>query len=238
MHSPCCAAPVMAYHAASAGARGRVAAGGPRAPAGDNRGDASVSDRQRDGKRGRRAGAGPAAKTGRAAGLAAGLLAVVLGGWLGAAPAARADGDGDPAYIALGAGWYDMNKQEEEAADFRLEYRHDRKLWIFKPWAGIEATSDGAFYGLAGVLIDVHLGEHFVLTPSFGAGGYANGGGKDLGSAIEFRSQIEIAYRFADRSRLSLAFSHISNAGIGDDNPGTEILGAYYAIPIGSLFGQ
>ena len=29
------------------------------------------------------------------------------------------------------------------AADFRLEYRH-KKLWFFKPWVGIEFTSDGA----------------------------------------------------------------------------------------------
>jgi len=218
----------MAYHAASAGARGRVAAGGPREPAWDNRGDASVSDRRNDGKDGRRAGPRPAAK----AGLAAGLLAVVLGGWLGAAPAARAADDGDPAYIALGAGWYDMNKQDAQAADFRLEYRHDQKLWIFKPWAGIEATSDGAVFGLAGLLVDVHLGEHFVLTPSAGVGAYANGGGKDLGGTLEFRTQIEIGYRFDDLSRFSLAFSHISNASLDDKNPGTEIATIYYHIPL------
>ncbi len=37
-------------------------------------------------------------------------------------------------------------------------------------------------------------------------------------------------------SRLGLAFGHISNAGLDDDNPGTEILNLYYHIPVGNLF--
>ncbi|MBO6784517.1 MAG: acyloxyacyl hydrolase, partial [Alphaproteobacteria bacterium] len=61
---------------------------------------------------------------------------------------------------------------------------------------------------------------------------YADGNGKDLGHTIEFRSQLEIGYRFDDRSRLSFAVSHISNASLGDSNPGTEIATIYYHIPI------
>ena len=147
----------------------------------------------------------------------------------GAPGGVRAD---DPSFLTLGLGYFDMNKQDNEAVDFRLEYRHGQKFWIFKPWIGVEATSDGAVYGAAGVLIDVFLGNRVVLTPSFGAGYYEKGDGKDLGHEIEFRSQIEVSYRFDDRSRLGLAFSHISNASIGDDNPGVEILNVYYSIPL------
>ncbi len=154
---------------------------------------------------------------------------------LGAAAPAHAEGD-DPSFLAVGLGYYDVNKQDDSAADFRLEYRHGEKLWIFKPWIGVEVTSDGAVYGAAGILIDVFFGTRVVLTPSFGAGLYANGGGKDLGHAIEFRSQIEIAYRFDDRSRLGVAFSHISNASIVDENPGVEILNIYYSLPLDGLF--
>ncbi len=153
---------------------------------------------------------------------------------LGAAAPARADGD-DPPFLVFGAGYYDMNKQDNTAVDFRLEYRHGEKFWIFKPWVGVEGTSDGAFYGAAGVLIDVYFGKRVVLTPSFGAGLYAEGSGKDLGHAVEFRSQIELSYRFDDRSRLGVAFSHISNASIGDDNPGVEILNVYYSLPLDGL---
>ncbi len=153
---------------------------------------------------------------------------------LGAAAPARADGD-DPSFLVFGLGYYDMNKQDNTAVDFRIEYRHGEKFWIFKPWVGVEGTSDGAVYGAAGVLIDVYFGKRVVLTPSFGAGLYAEGSGKDLGHVVEFRSQIELAYRFDDRSRLGLAFSHISNASIADDNPGVEILNIYYSLPLDGL---
>ena len=152
---------------------------------------------------------------------------------LGAILAARAE---DPSFVSFGAGYYDINKQDNTAADFRLEYRHGEKFWIFKPWIGVEGTSDGAIYGAAGVLVDIFFGKRVVITPSIGAGYYEKGDGKDLGHEIEFRSQIEIAYRFDDRSRLGLAFSHISNASIGDENPGVEVLNVYYSLPLDGLF--
>ncbi len=151
---------------------------------------------------------------------------------LGAAAAARAQ---DPSFLTLGIGYFDINRQVADAADFRLEYRHGGKVWIFKPWVGVEATSDGAVYGAAGILVDVFFGRRVVVTPSFGAGYYEEGDGRDLGHDIEFRSQIEIAYRFDDRSRLGLAFSHISNAILGDANPGVEILNLSYSVPLDGL---
>lgn len=162
-------------------------------------------------------------------------LGVALALSCAGAASARAD---DPAFLTFGLGYFDVLQRDDAAADVRLEYRHDGKLWIFKPWVGLEATSDGAFYGAGGVLVDVYFGRRLVLTPSFGAGGYVEGGGKDLGSVIEFRSQIELAYRFDDRSRLGLAFGHISNASIGDSNPGTEILTVYYSLPLSALLGE
>ena len=62
---------------------------------------------------------------------------------------AAADG---PGLLALGIGGFDIVKLNEPAADFRLEYRHGDGIWIFKPWLGLEATSDGAVYGVGGYL--------------------------------------------------------------------------------------
>lgn len=163
------------------------------------------------------------------------LAAVALTG-ASAAQAQEVSGNGDPAFVTLGIGGYDVFQKDNMAADFRAEYRHDKRLWIFKPWAGIEATSDGAVYGVGGVLVDMFFGRRVVVTPSFGAGAYFSGSGKDLGSVIEFRSQVEIAYRFNDRSRLGIAVGHISNASIGSDNPGTEIVTIYYSIPFQKVF--
>lgn len=145
------------------------------------------------------------------------------------APSASAD---DPSFISVGIGWYDIN-DDQSAVDLRVEYRSKAKfLGFVKPWIGVELTSDIAAYGVAGVLTDIFFGRRFVLTPSFGVGVYADGDGKDLGSAIEFRSQIELGYRFDDRSRLAFAFSHISNAHLTEQNPGSEIATIYYHIPL------
>ncbi len=158
------------------------------------------------------------------------MLAAALAG----APAWAAEAD----FLSIGAGWYDFN-DDEGAVDIRLEYRPEWKfLWHLKPWVGLEATYDGAVYGAGGVLVDIFFGRRLVLTPSFGAGLYANGGGKDLGLVVEFRSQLELGYRFDDRSRLSAAVSHISNSSLDDNNPGTEIATIYYHLPLDSLFGE
>jgi hypothetical protein len=141
-----------------------------------------------------------------------------------------------PAVLSGGVGWYDFKLQDDEAVDFRLEYRHgDDFLWL-KPWGGLEVTSDGSVWGGVGVLVDITFFDSVVLTGSFAPGLYEDGSGKDLGHVVEFRSQVELGYQFENQSRLSLAFSHISNAHLGDDNPGTEVLNLYYHLPLDVLF--
>ncbi len=163
------------------------------------------------------------------------MAAAAAAGALLASGAVRAD---DPDFLSLAGGYFDWNRTKNTAIEFRGEYRSDAKFWIFKPFGGLMATSDGGFYGFAGVLVDVFLGNRFVVTPSFAPGYYEEGNGLDLGHEVEFRSQIEFAYRFDDRSRLGVAVSHMSNAGIGDSNPGTESAMLYYSIPFDTLFGR
>ena len=141
-----------------------------------------------------------------------------------------------PAVISGGIGWFDLVDSENEAVDFRLEYRHgDDFLWL-KPWAGIEATTDGSVWGGIGVLMDIVFFERLVLTGSFAPGLYEDGDGKDLGHTVEFRSQVELGFQFENQSRVSVAFSHLSNAGLDDENPGVEVLNLYYHLPLDVLF--
>lgn len=149
--------------------------------------------------------------------------------------AAPAQADDDPAFLTLAVGAFDVG--EDAAVEGRVEYRHDGKLWIFKPFGGVMATGDGAAYAYAGVLIDAYWGNRIVTTLSFAPGAYHEGDGKDLGHTLEFRSQFEIAWRFDDRSRLGLAVSHMSNASIGDKNPGQESLTLNYSFPFGRVGG-
>ena len=137
----------------------------------------------------------------------------------------------DPSFIAFHVGGYDVN-DDETAGQLNIEYRSDWDDWYVKPFGGVMATTDAAIYGYAGLMLDVYFGRRIVFTPNVAVGLYSDGDGKDLGSIIEFRSGVELAYRFDNRARLGVAFHHISNAGIYDENPGTEIAVVTFSIPI------
>ena len=161
-----------------------------------------------------------------------GVLAALVAVAAPAAPASAQDGS-DPDFITLGVGAFDVNDDQDSAAQFEAQVRFDEQLWIFKPQAGLFVTSEGSFYVYGGVLVDIYLGRRLVLSPSFAVGAYEKSNGKDLGGLVEFRSAIELAYRFDDRSRLGLQYGHLSHAGIYSDNPGENFLILNYSIPTG-----
>lgn len=159
-------------------------------------------------------------------------------------PAYAQDKNEEPDAIVFGAGYYDFirgvkNKGDaQEAGLFNIEYHSNKKLWHFTPQMGIWGTNDGSAYIYAGVRLDVFIGNRVVFSPSFSPGLYHEGKGKDLGFIVEFRSSAEIAYRFDDYSRLSLGIAHLSNASIGDKNPGVETLTLTYSIPLTNILGK
>ena len=160
------------------------------------------------------------------------LLGVVLSAISSVTRAASQDGD----MLAFSAAYFDVNQRKNEAGEFRVEYRADEHMWIFKPFGGAMATTDGALHGFAGVLIDIPLWERIYITPSFAPGLYHDGNGKDLFYTLEFRSQIEISYRFQNGHRLGASFNHISNANLGEDNPGVESAALTYIVPFDAIF--
>lgn len=160
------------------------------------------------------------------------LLGVVLSAISSVTRAASQDGD----MLAFSAAYFDVNQRKNEAGEFRVEYRADEHMWIFKPFGGAMATTDGALHGFAGVLIDIPLWDRIYITPSFAPGLYHDGNGKDLFYTLEFRSQIEISYRFQNGHRLGASFNHISNANLGEDNPGVESAALTYIVPFDAIF--
>ena len=154
-------------------------------------------------------------------------------------------------YNVFGLGIYDVKidgSKENQATDFRYEYRSDNSLldigpkednfFFLKPFFGLEFTSDSALYFLTGIYFEDNLGElleskknKFFFTPSFGAGIYGNGSGKKLGNDLQFRTSFEVSYELKNKNRIGVSFSHISNANLGDKNPGVEILSFSYQVP-------
>ena len=142
-------------------------------------------------------------------------------------------------FLGLSLGYFNGLDGEDDTSSFRAEYRLSRSVVFkrLKPWLGLELTPDKSAWLGAGLLYNFNLTPKIFITPSFGAGVYAHGSdGVDLGHPIIFRSQLEVSYALENKSRISLAISHLSNASLGRENPGAEILSVYYSIPLENLF--
>ena len=154
-------------------------------------------------------------------------------------------------YDVFGIGIYDVKfdgSSTNSSTDFRYEKRFNKTLidigpeednfFYLKPFTGIEVTSDSAFYLITGIYLEDNLGELMIgdennwnFTPSFGIGYYDDGNGKKLGNNIEFRTTFEVSYQLLNDDRIGLSFGHISNANIGNKNPGVEIISFSYQKP-------
>lgn len=173
--------------------------------------------------------------------MAAMLRGVLLAALMIAAQPARADGFNiakDPAYITFSGGYFDFNRRRDGGGEVSLEYRSNKELWIFKPFAHATYVTNGMSFLGAGVLVDLQVGDNWIIQPSFAPTWWR---GKtddlDLGYALEFRTRLEIAYRFPDKSRLGISFTHSSNARLGDVNPGAESVMVNVSVPT-SMFGN
>lgn len=71
-------------------------------------------------------------------------------------------------------------------------------------------------------------GEYFLNDNAFFEGsiipGYYNQGPNDLGGVLHFRTTVGIGYKLSKTVSFSFAISHLSNAGFGDWNPGTDMM--------------
>tara|TARA_B100000579_G_C22618489_1_gene750746 strand:- start:70 stop:600 length:531 start_codon:yes stop_codon:yes gene_type:complete len=154
-------------------------------------------------------------------------------------------------YDVFGIGIYDVKfdgSSSNYATDIRFERRLDNTLvdigpeednfFYLKPFVGVEVTTDSAFYVLGGIYLEDNLGKLFTgnenewnFTPSFGLGYYDDGNGKKLGNALEFRTTFEISYQLKNQDRIGFSLGHISNANIGNKNPGVEIINLSYQKP-------
>jgi len=152
-------------------------------------------------------------------------------GLVAASGAARAD---DPSFVSIGGGVYDVF-HNFTAGQFRGEYRFADEFFYLKPFVGALVTTDASVLAYWGLRLDLYFGDRWVLTPNAAVGAFGRGSGKNLGSVVEFKTGGEFAYRFDDHARLGLQFDHISNAGIGKHNPGTESFVLMYSIPIGDM---
>lgn len=173
---------------------------------------------------------------------------LLLAGMVSTGTAKAADAEGRPFYrigilqvagddrdfVQLGASAFDVLDNDRSTA-LNVEYRFGKKAAFIGPTLGILANTDGGVYGYGGFYVDLAVGPVHI-TPVLSAGYYAEGDSKDLGSAFEFRQSLDLSYRFEGGVRLGMRIAHISNAHIGDHNPGQEDAQIILAIPFGPVF--
>ena len=141
--------------------------------------------------------------------------------------------------IALGGGIYNFMKHgsdnfNQSSVAYNFEYFSRKKAFGFiKPFIGFLGTDEDAYYGYFGLSTDLYFlkSKCFLLSPSLAAGIYEDGDQIRLGHTLEFRSGADITYRFKNNVRVGVGVFHISNAGLGYRNPGSEQLIFKYHIP-------
>jgi len=140
----------------------------------------------------------------------------------------KVNADQGNADVSFYTGTFDVIDKEgdDQTTLFGIEHKNpnlfrNTLLGKFKPVTGAFMTGDSSVYLYTGVEAQYGIGPLKIL-PSFAPGYYEKGDGKDLGSVLEFKSEIKVGLDIFENTKLSYSYSHISNNDWGDTNPGTD----------------
>ena len=130
--------------------------------------------------------------------------------------------------ITIGAGvWALFDNQDISALHLSYESQGVAELYDIQPGLLWISAEGGESYFAFGVTKRFEISDHF----NWGIG--SNIGFMDhsdvLGHKIEFYTRLLFEYEVSERSVVSLEVGHISNAGFGDINPGSESLVLSYS---------
>ena len=130
--------------------------------------------------------------------------------------------------ISVYTGTFDVVDKEgdDQTTLIGIEHRNtdlfrNTFLGKFAPVTGAFVTGKDSLYFYTGVEGQYDVGP-IKISPSFTPGYYEKGSGKDLGSALEFKSEIKVGFDILENSKLGYSYSHISNNDWGNTNPGTD----------------
>ena len=124
------------------------------------------------------------------------------------------------------SGMFDFSDDGKRSTLIGLQHQNenlnrDTFLGNISPITGALITEDAAAYIYTGVQAQYKIGV-LNLTPSFTPGLYHEGNGKDLGHMLEFKSEVQLSLDLSQTSEFGFSYNHISNASIGDKNPGAN----------------
>ena len=125
------------------------------------------------------------------------------------------------------SGVFDINTSSKKSSElFGIQHSNedlfrDTFLGKLSPITGLMITADSSSYFYTGVQAEYKIGK-LNLVPSFAPGLYTMGDGKDLGSPLEFKSELQVSIDILPGTKLGYSQSHLSNADLGDKNPGAD----------------
>ena len=136
--------------------------------------------------------------------------------------------DNNPQKTAIYTGTFDTIDKEGDDKTNLLGVEHTNKdlfrdtlIGRFSPTTGAFITKKSSIYLYSGIEADYNLGR-INITPSFAPGYYEAGDGKNLGSVLEFKSELKVGIELFNNTNLGYSYSHISNNDWGDTNPGSD----------------
>jgi hypothetical protein len=123
-------------------------------------------------------------------------------------------------------GMFDFSDQGKRSTLIGFQHQNenlnrDTFLGNLSPITGAFLTADSAGYIYTGVQAQYKIGA-LNITPSFMPGLYHQGDGKDLGHVIEFKSEVQLSLDLSKSTELGFSYNHLSNASLGDKNPGAN----------------
>ena len=137
-----------------------------------------------------------------------------------------ADESSNETELNIFTGMFDFSDDKQRSGLVGLQHQNEelfRKSFLGKlsPMTGGFLTEKSAFYLYTGVQAEYEIG-FLTITPSFAPGYYNYGNGKDLGSPLEFKSEVQVSLNLSDSTLLGMSYNHISNASLGTKNPGAN----------------
>ena len=128
--------------------------------------------------------------------------------------------------LNLFTGNFDFSDHKQSAFLIGIQHQNqnlnrDTFLGNVSPITGGFITENSAAYIYTGIEWNMDMGG-LIFTPSFAPGLYHEGNGKDLGHVLEFKSEVQFSYPISDKSSLGISYNHVSNASLGDKNPGAN----------------
>jgi hypothetical protein len=128
--------------------------------------------------------------------------------------------------LSFYTGMFDFSDDGKKSSLIGFQHQNenlnrDTFLGNLSPITGAMITADNATYFYTGVQAQYKIGV-LNFTPSFTPGYYKEGDGKDLGHALEFKSEIQLSLELPKDSQLGFSYNHLSNASLGDKNPGAN----------------